>query len=59
MSKRLFLLILTGPTIQRRGSLGLIRMTQIAPTLARILGVSLPPQAGKPLPIATGAAAER
>jgi hypothetical protein len=48
-------LILTGPTIQRRGNLGVIRMTQIAPTLARILGVSLAPAAGKPLPVETSA----
>jgi predicted AlkP superfamily pyrophosphatase or phosphodiesterase len=44
-------LILTGPSIQRRGNLGLVRMTQIAPTLARILGVSLSPAAGKPLAV--------
>ena len=44
-------LILTGPAIQRRGSLGTIRMTQIAPTLARILGVSLAPAAAAPLAV--------
>jgi predicted AlkP superfamily pyrophosphatase or phosphodiesterase len=35
----------SGPAFTRRGSLGIIRMTQIAPTLARILGVGLAPQA--------------
>lgn len=48
--------ILTGPSVQRRGNLGVIRMTQVAPTLARILGVSLSPAAAKPLSV--GAAAE-
>jgi predicted AlkP superfamily pyrophosphatase or phosphodiesterase len=48
-------LILAGPTIQRRGSLGVVRMTQVAPTLARILGVSLSPDAAKPLPVDTRA----
>jgi hypothetical protein len=48
-------LILTGPSIQRRGSLGVVRMTQVAPTLARILGVSLSPAAGKPLRVDTRA----
>jgi predicted AlkP superfamily pyrophosphatase or phosphodiesterase len=48
-------LILAGPTIQRRGSLGVVRMTQVAPTLARILGVSLSPAAAKPLPVDTRA----
>jgi predicted AlkP superfamily pyrophosphatase or phosphodiesterase len=41
--------ILTGPTLQRRGNVGVIRMTQIAPTLAQILGVGLSPAAAKPL----------
>jgi predicted AlkP superfamily pyrophosphatase or phosphodiesterase len=48
--------ILSGPTVQRRGNVGVIPMTQIAPTLARILGVSLSPEAAKPLAI--GAATE-
>jgi predicted AlkP superfamily pyrophosphatase or phosphodiesterase len=34
-----------GPAFTRRGSIGIVRMTQIAPTLARILGVGLAPQA--------------
>lgn len=47
--------IIAGPTVQRRGNLGVIRMTQIAPTLARILGVGLSPAAAKPLTIGAGA----
>ena len=50
-------LILTGPTIERRGSLGVVRMTQVAPTLARILGVSLSPAAAAPLPVGGSAQA--
>jgi len=45
--------ILTGPSVRQRGSLGVIRMTRIAPTLARILGVSLSTAAAEPLPIAS------
>jgi predicted AlkP superfamily pyrophosphatase or phosphodiesterase len=41
--------IATGPAFKGRGSLGLIRMTQIAPTLARLLGVSLSPSADEPI----------
>ncbi len=52
--------ILAGPSVQRRGSVGVIKMTQIAPTLASILEVGLSPQAAKPLcvttPTATSAA---
>ena len=47
--------ILAGPTVQKRGSVGVIKMTQIAPTLAQILDVSLSPQAAKPLPISASA----
>ena len=45
-------LILAGPAVARRGSLGIVRLTQVAPTLAAIFGVSLDPQAGAPIPIA-------
>ena len=41
-------LILNGPGIPRR-SLGVVRMTQVAPTLARILGVSLSSKADTPI----------
>jgi predicted AlkP superfamily pyrophosphatase or phosphodiesterase len=43
-------LILNGPGIPR-GNLGVVRMTQIAPTLARLLGVALSPDADTPLTI--------
>jgi predicted AlkP superfamily pyrophosphatase or phosphodiesterase len=42
--------IAAGPAIARRGSVGTIRLTQVAPTLARILGVGLSPLADTPLP---------
>jgi predicted AlkP superfamily pyrophosphatase or phosphodiesterase len=47
--------ILTGPTVQRRGNIGVIRMTQIAPTLAKILGVGLSPEAAQPLTLTDSA----
>jgi predicted AlkP superfamily pyrophosphatase or phosphodiesterase len=43
--------IMAGPNVKARGSIGVIRMTQIAPTLASILRVGLSPVAGKPLDI--------
>src|SRR5262249_2247937 len=43
--------ILAGPNVQRRGSVGVIKMTQIAPTLARLLDVSLSPAAAMPLSV--------
>ncbi len=42
-------LILNGAAVRARGSLGVVKMTQIAPTLASILGVSLSPSAARPL----------
>ena len=45
--------ILSGPSVQKRGSVGVITMTQIAPTLAQILNVALSPTAAKPIPIGT------
>ncbi|HZB25234.1 MAG TPA: ectonucleotide pyrophosphatase/phosphodiesterase [Vicinamibacterales bacterium] len=41
--------IIGGPSVQKRGSLGVIRMTSIAPTLAGILRVSLAPSDSPPL----------
>ena len=41
--------ILDGPGLGRRGSLGEVDMRDIAPTLAKILAVSLPTAEGKPL----------
>lgn len=43
--------IVTAPGLQRRGDLGVIPMTSIAPTLARFLGIELSSQAGPPLPL--------
>lgn len=42
-------LILSGPSISKRGSLGEVDMRDIAPTLAKILNVPLPDADGKPL----------
>jgi predicted AlkP superfamily pyrophosphatase or phosphodiesterase len=42
-------LILNGAAVGKRGGLGVVKMTQIAPTLAAILGVGLSPSAGRPL----------
>lgn len=44
-------LIMAGPAVRRRGSLGVVKMVQIGPTLARILDVGLAPDAGQPLTI--------
>jgi predicted AlkP superfamily pyrophosphatase or phosphodiesterase len=41
--------IMTGPDVRARGSIGIVKMTQIAPTFASILGVGLSPAADKPL----------
>lgn len=41
--------IISGPAVRKRGSLGVIRMTSIAPTLAGILRVSLAPPDSAPL----------
>ena len=43
--------IVSGPRLAKRGSIGVIRMTQIAPTLARLLEVGLSPRADQPLAI--------
>ena len=48
--------VMAGPAVQKRGSVGVIKMTQIAPTLAQILGVGLSPAAARPLAIGTAAA---
>lgn len=47
-------LIMAGPAVHRRGSLGVVQMVQIAPTLARVLDVSLAPDAGQPIPLDQG-----
>lgn len=46
-------LMVAGAGVTRRGSLGVVRMTQVAPTLAAILDVSLAPDAAEPLQIGT------
>jgi predicted AlkP superfamily pyrophosphatase or phosphodiesterase len=43
--------VLAGPAVSRRGAVGVIRMTQIAPTLASILGVGLSPAAARGLEV--------
>lgn len=45
-------LVMAGPAVTRRGSVGIVQMTQIAPTLAAILDVRLAADAGAPLTIA-------
>jgi predicted AlkP superfamily pyrophosphatase or phosphodiesterase len=42
-------LVMAGPAVQRRGSVGVVRMTQVAPTLAAILDVSLARDAAAPI----------
>ncbi len=42
-------LILAGPGFEKRGDLGIVPMTRIAPTLAAHLGIELSAQAGAPL----------
>jgi len=43
-------LLLVGPGV-KLGDVGIVKMTTIAPTLARFLGVTLAPEADAPLPI--------
>jgi predicted AlkP superfamily pyrophosphatase or phosphodiesterase len=50
-------LVLVGPGLKGRGGLGLVRMTQIAPTLARLLGVSLTAATDVPLDVRAGGTA--
>jgi predicted AlkP superfamily pyrophosphatase or phosphodiesterase len=42
-------LIMAGPNVSKRGDLGIVRMTQIGPTIASWFGVSLSPKADAPL----------
>jgi hypothetical protein len=42
-------LIIDGPGLARHGSLGEVDMRDVAPTVARLLGVSFPSATGKPL----------
>jgi len=43
--------VMSGPSVRKRGSLGTIRMTSVAPTVAAILGVTLNSKLSPPLPI--------
>ena len=45
-------LIMAGPNVPKVGDLGIVRMTQIGPTLASWFGVGLSPQADAPLALA-------
>ena len=42
-------LILSGAAVQRRGAIGIVPITRVAPTVAGILRVRLPPPAAEPL----------
>jgi predicted AlkP superfamily phosphohydrolase/phosphomutase len=42
-------LIMAGPSVTRKGDLGIIRMSQIAPTIAQWFGVRLDPEADRPI----------
>lgn len=44
-------LIVRAPGMARRGELGVVPMTSIAPTVADWLGLTLAPEAGEPLPL--------
>jgi hypothetical protein len=52
-------LIVAGPVARGRGSLGVVRMTQVAPTLAKLIGVTLSPQADEPLSLVAATAYRR
>lgn len=45
-------LVMAGAGVSRRGSLGVVTMTRVAPTLAQILEVRLAPDADRPLEVA-------
>lgn len=52
-------LIVAGPSARGRGSLGMVRMTQVAPTLAKLIGVTLSPQADEPISLTRASASPR
>jgi predicted AlkP superfamily pyrophosphatase or phosphodiesterase len=47
--------LVTAPGLTRKGDLGVVPMTSIAPTVARYLGLTLSPEAGPALPLWSGA----
>jgi hypothetical protein len=49
-------LIMAGPLVPRSGDLGIVRMTQIAPTIAAWFGVRLSRKADEPLALTPAAA---
>ena len=52
-------LVMAGPAVRRRGTLGVVKMTQVAPTLAAILDVRLAADAALPLDISAPATTAR
>jgi predicted AlkP superfamily pyrophosphatase or phosphodiesterase len=48
-------LIMAGPDVPKAGDLGIVRMTQIGPTIARWFGVALSPKADTPLALTPAA----
>ena len=50
-------MIMAGPLVPRSGDLGIVRMTQIAPTVAAWFGVRLSRKADEPLALTPIAAA--
>ena len=42
-------LVVTGPGLNGRGNVGIVRMTQIAPTFAKLLGIGLSPEVDEPI----------
>ena len=48
-------LIMRGPDVPKSGSLGIVRMSQVGPTIASWFGVKLSPQADEPLKVPAGA----
>jgi predicted AlkP superfamily pyrophosphatase or phosphodiesterase len=47
--------VVTGPGLQGVGNVGVVRMTQVAPTLAALIGVSISPSADHAIPAITSA----
>ena len=42
-------MVVTGPGVNGLGNMGIERMSQIAPTFARLLGIGLSPEADQPI----------
>jgi predicted AlkP superfamily pyrophosphatase or phosphodiesterase len=52
-------LIMAGPDVPKAGSLGIVRMTQIAPTIASWFGVSMAPNVDQPLALTARSSGSR